>query len=114
MWDVLKPVIELYGLPVGFLLVAVLGLAWAWKKERDDNRTLNEEMRRTARDTTTAIVAVKEASEAQRDTIIALEKYLSEHNVRATTVAEKHHDKTLELLENIDKRLIEIATRMES
>lgn len=112
MWEVILPILDQYGLPVGLLLCAVLGLIWAWKRERDENRTLNKELRKSAKETADALVAVKDAAFAQRDIITAIDNRLSSNNAQIKELLERQHDDTRTRLEEIDKRLIELCVEV--
>lgn len=113
MWEIMGPILEQYGLPVGLLLCAVLALAWAWKRERDDNRKLNEKLQESAKTTTAALVAVKDASQAQEKLLGALDTRLEKMHDTIMSTASTRHDRTGIRLEAIEKKLLELATKLE-
>lgn len=114
MWEILGPILEQYGLPVGLLLGAVLALAWAWKRERDDNRNLNEKIQESAKATTEALIAVKNASEAQEKLLGALDSRLEKLHDTIMSTSASQHEKSGRRLEAIEKKLLELSTRLES
>lgn len=113
MWEIMGPILEQYGLPVGLLICMVIGLAWAWRREREDNRKLNEKLQESARTTTAALVAVKGASEAQEKLLGILDNRLEKLHDMIMSTASAQHDRTGGRLEAIEKKLLELATRLE-
>lgn len=112
MWEIMGPILEQYGLPVGLLLCSVLALAWAWKKERDDNRKLNEKLQESAKTTTAALIAVKDASEAQAKLFSLLENRLEKLHDTVMSESSTQTEKTAHRLETIEKQLLELSTRL--
>lgn len=113
-------ILELYGLPVGLLLIVALALAWAWKRERDENRTLNKELRESAIETTAALVAVKESSIALKSMLETLDGTITGSIEGVTVVIEKEHERGSKAIsrvndkvESIERKLVELVARME-
>jgi biopolymer transport protein ExbB/TolQ len=113
MWEIMGPILEQYGLPVGLLICMVVGLAWAWKRERDDNRKLNEKLQESAKTTTAALVAVKDASQAQEKLLGALANRFEKLHDMIISTASTQHEQSARRLEAIEKKLLELATKLE-
>lgn len=125
-------ILEVYGFPIGFLLLVILGLAWAWKKERDENRLLNSEVRKSAVETTTALIAVKESSKASTAMVESLqsalidrfyeasEKHLDSYKSIMDSIEKsreyesKQHERIEHRVEKIERKLLELVTRLEA
>ncbi len=117
MWEIMWPILEQYGVPIGLLLSAVIALAWAWKKERDDNRLLNRHLQKSAKETTAALIAVKFAAEAQKELLGALSSHLGRmHETIMTTTTsqreqyDRHSEKLDRRLEAIEKKLSDLPS----
>lgn len=128
MVETFLKVLEQYGLAAGIMVAAVLALSWAWKKERDRadkerdlNQLLNKEMRAASTETTAALVAVKEVSEALKGMIDALDSrigavhgLIEKHSEESRILSEKNRESAGLRLENIEKKLIDLTARMET
>ena len=114
MWEIIGPISEQYGLPVGLLLVAVGALALAWKRERDDNRLLNKHLQKSAKETTAALVAVKGTSEAQKDLLSALDNRLTKLHDIIVSTSTAQRDQYDRRFDQLDRRYEQCDRRLEA
>jgi len=128
MWEFAWKVVESHGLAAGIMVTAVVAIGWIWKnereerlKERDENRSLNQEMRETSAGTTTALMAVKEVSEALKamvgaldDRLCSVNEDLEKHAEESRQNAEKSREAAGRRLEDIEKLLLTLRTKLNS
>lgn len=107
-WELVGHLLENYGLPI----LGLLAVSWAWWKERQANEELNTEVRQNACEMTAALVSVKDVSESFKETLLTIDTRLKGCNEHIDALAAESHKEMSTRLEAIEKKLIELTTKL--